>query len=296
MRLNKLLSVLSLATIGFVSTAANAEVLVPTGEIDVIATSQLEKGLTKQRILSLIGQPKHVQAKRNKWDYVLDIRVPNEYPAKRCQLQIDFDSLGLVSGLHWNKKDCAALADPLRNPLLNNPVIPLTIVDIPEVKPAAIMHRDITVSSDALFAFDKYKAQDMYEGSISSLLNVVAELNKEVDKISTVTVIGLTDRLGSDVYNQTLSQNRANTIRDVLLLNGLKLAPERISAVGRGKSMPITNCSGDLSREALIDCLAPDRRIVLRVDYNNNAERIIPSNDIEIKPKDTYYQPDQVAW
>lgn len=296
MRLNKLLSVLSLATIGFVSTATNAEVLVPTGEIDVIATSQLEKGLTKQRILSLIGQPKHVQAKRNKWDYVLDIRVPNEYPAKRCQLQIDFDSLGLVSGLYWNKKDCAALANPLHNPLLNNPVIPLTIVDIPEVKPPVIMYRDITVSSDALFPFDKYKVEDMYEGSISSLLNVVAELNKEVDKISTVTVIGLTDRLGSDAYNQTLSQNRANTIRDVLLLNGLKLAPERISAVGRGESMPITNCSDDLPREALIDCLAPDRRIVLRIDYNDNAERIIPSNDIEMKPKDTYYQPDQVAW
>lgn len=296
MRLKKMLGVISLATIGLASSLANAEVLVPTGEIDVIATSQLEKGLSKQRILSLLGKPKHIQPKKDKWDYVLDIRVPNETPTKRCQLQIDFDSLGLVSGLYWNKKDCAALASSLYNPILNNPIMPLTIVDIPATKPPAIMRRDITVSSDALFTFNKYKAQDMYEGSIPSLLNVITELNKEADKIATLTVIGLTDRMGSDNYNQKLSQNRADTIRDVLLLNGLKLTPEKVLAIGRGETMPVASCSNNLNRQSLIECLAPDRRIILRVDYNNGLEQVIPSNEIEIKPKNTYYQPDQVAW
>ncbi len=48
-----------------------------------------------------------------------------------------------------------------------------------------------------------------------------------------VVVIGHTDRVGSDEYNDTLSRQRAEVARQALVLRGL--APEQVVAVGRGK-------------------------------------------------------------
>jgi len=48
-----------------------------------------------------------------------------------------------------------------------------------------------------------------------------------------VLVVGHTDSVGSDQYNDTLSLQRADVIRVGLIQNGI--APENIVAVGRGK-------------------------------------------------------------
>ena len=73
-----------------------------------------------------------------------------------------------------------------------------------------------------------------------------------------VEVVGHTDRLGSADYNQRLSQQRANTVRAVLVEGGV--AASRIEARGRGASDPVVQCSQS-ARAALIDCLAPNRRV-----------------------------------
>jgi outer membrane protein OmpA-like peptidoglycan-associated protein len=48
-----------------------------------------------------------------------------------------------------------------------------------------------------------------------------------------VLVIGHTDSVGSDQYNDALSRQRAEVIRAGLINSGI--APENIVAVGRGK-------------------------------------------------------------
>jgi outer membrane protein OmpA-like peptidoglycan-associated protein len=48
-----------------------------------------------------------------------------------------------------------------------------------------------------------------------------------------VLVVGHTDSVGSDQYNDALSRQRADVIRAGLIQNGI--APENILAVGRGK-------------------------------------------------------------
>ena len=50
---------------------------------------------------------------------------------------------------------------------------------------------------------------------------------------------GHTDSQGDDRYNQTLSEERANNVRTYLVSEGV--APTRISAIGFGSKMPVSN-------------------------------------------------------
>jgi outer membrane protein OmpA-like peptidoglycan-associated protein len=59
-------------------------------------------------------------------------------------------------------------------------------------------------------------------------------------------VIGHTDSTGSPAYNQTLSQNRAQSVAGYLVQRGV--ANTRLSAEGRGQSQPIGDNSTDAGR------------------------------------------------
>ncbi len=54
-----------------------------------------------------------------------------------------------------------------------------------------------------------------------------------------VELIGHTDNRGSDAYNMTLSQNRAEAVRDFLTGNGI--SPERIMTEWKGESEPVAS-------------------------------------------------------
>lgn len=54
-----------------------------------------------------------------------------------------------------------------------------------------------------------------------------------------VSVEGHTDAIGSEAYNQKLSEHRANSVRDYMVSQGV--ASSRITTVGHGKSKPIAN-------------------------------------------------------
>ena len=77
------------------------------------------------------------------------------------------------------------------------------------------------------------------------------------------TVIGYTDRIGSDAYNQKLSEQRAQTVADYLIGKGCLPARSMWRA---GQELPVTgdSCTSKSKRE-LIVCLAPDRRVEVKV-------------------------------
>ena len=50
-----------------------------------------------------------------------------------------------------------------------------------------------------------------------------------------------TDSRGNDLYNQKLSQNRANSAVAYIISNGI--AKERITAKGYGETMLVNNCA-----------------------------------------------------
>ena len=59
-------------------------------------------------------------------------------------------------------------------------------------------------------------------------------------------VVGHTDSTGSDAYNQTLSVNRAQSVVNYLGTHGV--APQRLSAEGRGSSQPVADNNTEAGR------------------------------------------------
>lgn len=86
--------------------------------------------------------------------------------------------------------------------------------------------------ADVLFAFGKYDLQPNAREALAKFSGIV--LGHPGLKIQ---VEGYTDNVGSDTFNQTLSENRANSVRAYLIAQGID--PTLVTAVGYGKSNPV---------------------------------------------------------
>ena len=117
--------------------------------------------------------------------------------------------------------------------------------------------------TDTLFRFDKSGREDMIPGGLQRLADVAQRL-KAYKSIQSLTVFGYTDRLGSDDYNDKLSEGRAKTVQAYLESLGVKSASSL--AQGKGKRDAVSKgCSASLGHEQLIQCLQPDRRVTIEV-------------------------------
>ena len=130
--------------------------------------------------------------------------------------------------------------------------------------PAQIISRETYVLlTDTLFKFNKSGRDDMIPGGLQRL-NDVAQRLKAYKSIQTLTVIGYTDRLGADDYNDKLSEARAKTV--IAYLESLGVKSNAPLAQGKGKRDPVSkDCSTSTSREQQIVCLQPDRRVTIDV-------------------------------
>jgi outer membrane protein OmpA-like peptidoglycan-associated protein len=62
-----------------------------------------------------------------------------------------------------------------------------------------------------------------------------------------VTLEGHTDNVGSDQYNQGLSEKRATSVRSYLLESGIK--PDLVKAMGFGESQPVVSNDSSAGRQ-----------------------------------------------
>jgi len=83
------------------------------------------------------------------------------------------------------------------------------------------------------------------EDSSFESLDKLSELLKSGDK--SLELVGHTDNVGSSSYNQTLSENRANAVKQYLIDKGVT---NEISAIGKGESSPIQSNDTAEGREA----------------------------------------------
>ncbi len=130
----------------------------------------------------------------------------------------------------------------------------------PVAEPCKPTLETITVSAEKLFGFDKSKLKD--DGK-AALDEAAAKIKANSD-IELVMVTGHTDRLGSEAYNQKLSERRANQVKDYLVSQGVDAS--RLQAVGKGESEPVVACDGVKGSKKLIECLQPNRRVVLSAE------------------------------
>jgi phosphoribosylformylglycinamidine (FGAM) synthase-like enzyme len=112
-------------------------------------------------------------------------------------------------------------------------------------------------------------------GKVPLLCGTVLAQELKGTDFQLIMVEGHTDRLGSSEYNQTLSQERAEAVKNYLVNTG-GIAANKISAVGKSESMPVTrpeDCKGQGKSAALISCLKADRRVEVEVQAEISAKR-----------------------
>lgn len=95
----------------------------------------------------------------------------------------------------------------------------------------------------------------------TNAMNTLTDLNRVLKKYpkNRIVVQGYTDSTGTDEYNQTLSEQRAQAVYNYLLSGGLKTLS--ITHVGYGKSNPIASNDTEEGR-------AKNRRVVLAITAN----------------------------
>lgn len=142
------------------------------------------------------------------------------------------------------------------------PPAPVVVAPPPPPPVAVVMPKRVQFSADSLFTFDKAVVRP--DGKAA--LDVFAR-ELQGTRYSTIAVEGNTDRLGSDAYNQKLSQERADAVKAYLIASA-GIDSTKITSVGRGESNPVTkpeDCKGKQANAALIACLQPDRRVDVEV-------------------------------
>ena len=82
-------------------------------------------------------------------------------------------------------------------------------------------------------------------------------------RVEAVVIEGHTDRLGSQQYNQKLSERRAESVKKYLASKGIDA--NKIETIGMGKTVPAKFCPEAKNRKDLIACLAPNRRAIISI-------------------------------
>jgi OmpA-OmpF porin, OOP family len=138
------------------------------------------------------------------------------------------------------------------------------VVQAPASAPVVqtITRESFVLLGDTLFKFNKSGINDMLPGGIERL-NGIAQRLKTYQSLSTMRIVGHTDRYGSEEYNNDLSTRRASTVRAYLESQGVRAV--RTEASGMGESQPVTKCSTSAPRAAQIVCLQADRRVNIDV-------------------------------
>jgi len=123
----------------------------------------------------------------------------------------------------------------------------------------------VTFASGLLFAFDSDSIQ---AAAGTNLRELASSLQKYPD--SQLLIVGHTDNVGDDSYNQALSQRRSNSAATYLATQGV--ARTRLAATGKGESEPVATNDTDAGRQK-------NRRVEVAI-YASEAyrNRLLKSN------------------
>lgn len=115
---------------------------------------------------------------------------------------------------------------------------------------------------DVLFDFNKYTLKPEARERLARISGIVLaypDLKLQIE--------GFTDSIGSDEYNQQLSEKRAEVVRDYLVSNGVNM--NSVAAVGMGKADPIADNSTAQGRKL-------NRRVEMIVSGDVIGSQITP--------------------
>jgi len=201
----------------------------------------IKPGMTKNQLYQLIGTPHFSEGVFGvkEWDYILKFRMASGNDLV-CQYKVIFDKDLIAQSFFFKPENC---------------------LDRLKVAPAVVKHdvssTPVTFNANMLFGFNSAVLSTAGINELTSFANKIKQTNLNEKSI---IIIGHTDRLGSAVYNQQLSLKRAETVRELLVSNGI--SRQIIQVEGAGASQPLVACPGKKSAK-VVECLAPNRRIVI---------------------------------
>ncbi|WP_241483084.1 OmpA family protein [Nocardiopsis halophila] len=121
----------------------------------------------------------------------------------------------------------------------------------------------VALRTDVLFAFDKAEVSDT---AADVLEDVIEETRERADpEKPPITITGHTDGIGDDAYNQELSEQRAEAVKDILE-EGLGSGYE-YETVGRGSTEPLRTEGGEDDEEAR----AANRRVEISYAFKEDV-------------------------
>ena len=109
----------------------------------------------------------------------------------------------------------------------------------------------LNMPSSITFGFDQATVQSQFMGTLNNISNVLVQYPSTF-----VDVIGHTDSVGTEAYNQDLSQRRAQAVANVLVNQGVQ--PQRLVVRGLGEQFPIASNATDAGR-------AQNRRVEIMI-------------------------------
>ena len=126
---------------------------------------------------------------------------------------------------------------------------------------------------DVLFDFNKYQLkQEARErlARISGIVLAYPDLHLAIE--------GYTDSIGSDEYNQTLSEKRAQTVQAYLVGSGV--TPDHVSATGYGKANPVAENTTAAGRKLnrRVEMVVSGDVIGTQITPNGESITPVPSN------------------
>lgn len=138
-----------------------------------------------------------------------------------------------------------------------------------------VVYAPLVLNSDTSFRFNDDHLTTEGRDAVIEMAGVIKRRKGSELKI---TVVGHTDRIGTDKKNLDLSRRRAATVKAALVAEGIPAAA--IETAGMGASMPVTQadeCPNHLVKCELIECLRPDRRVEIKTRGKmENGTRTVP--------------------
>ena len=119
------------------------------------------------------------------------------------------------------------------------------------VVPVAPATEKVSFAADAFFDFDKATLKPEGKAKLDDLTDKVKGITLEV-----IIAVGHTDSVGSDAYNQKLSEKRAQAVKDYLTSKGTDAS--RVYVEGKGEKQPVAD-------NKTADGRAKNRRVEIEV-------------------------------
>lgn len=222
---------------------------------------QVQAGMGKDQIRGLLSWPHFSEGLWGveEWNYIFHLRTGEGPAFLTCQYMVRFNDAMVVTGAYWKSGECEALTRPVIKAATAKPMVqPLPT---PPARP--LPPQRISLGTDGLFRFGGGSAADLQPEGRQKIELLTQEIRRNFASVKSIAITGHTDRLGSAAYNDALSLERANTVRDLMVRAGVD--ETLIKAVGVGKTRPVVDCPGSRKTPALVACLQPNRRVELEV-------------------------------